>query len=104
MKRSCLHALDLEFPQARLQLLSPIHHDDQPVQTAPTFNAATATKLFDGRYFGATVAVRTYDVSPDGQRFLMIKDNAAGDQASTSASMIVVVNWTEELKARLPAK
>ena len=53
-----------------------------PVQTAPNFSAGTPTKLFDGPYFTA-FANRTYDVSPDGQRFLMIKNNASGDQAST---------------------
>ena len=41
---------------------------------------------------GQTVAGRTYDVSPDGQRFLMIKDNASGDQTTTPASMVVVLN------------
>lgn len=33
-----------------------------------------------------------------GQRFLMIEDSAAGDADATPASMIVVLNWTEELK------
>ncbi len=47
---------------------------------------------------------RTYDVSNDGQRFLMIKDNATGDRASAPASMVVVVNWSEELKAKVPVK
>jgi hypothetical protein len=32
----------------------------------------------------------------------MIKDNTAGDQPSTPASMVVVLNWFEELKRRLP--
>jgi serine/threonine-protein kinase len=68
----------------------------------PNFSAGIPIKLFDGRYFAATG--RTYDVSPDGQRFLMIKDNAAGDQTSTLASMVVVFNWVEELKARVPTK
>src|SRR5262249_36240086 len=49
------------------------------VQTAPSFSAGTATKLFEGPYFTAFLS-RTYDVSPDGQRFLMIKDNVSGDQ------------------------
>jgi hypothetical protein len=31
----------------------------------------------------------------------MIKDNAGTEQAPT---MVVVVNWLEELKAKLPAK
>jgi hypothetical protein len=33
-----------------------------------------------------------------GQRFLLIKDSAAGDADATPASMIVVLNWTEELE------
>jgi hypothetical protein len=49
---------------------------------------------------------RTYDVSPDGQRFLVIKDNAVSDPASTAPvpSMVVVLNWLEELKARTGVK
>ena len=46
-----------------------------------------------------------YDSAPDGQRFLMIKDAPAEPTSTTtSASMIVVLNWFEELKARVPAK
>ena len=71
-----------------------------PIQTTPTFSAGTATTLFETRYFNSTLGARAYDVSPDGQRFLMIK--AAGpEQAQT---MVVVLNWLEELKAKLPAK
>jgi hypothetical protein len=45
---------------------------------------------------------RTYDISRDGQRFLMIKNNAgSSDRSSSPASMIVVQHWFEELKARL---
>ena len=70
-----------------------------PIRTAPTFSAGTPTRLFDTRYY-AGEAGHPYDVSPDGQRFLMIK--AAGtDQAPR---MVVVLNWLEELKARLPMK
>ena len=69
------------------------------VQTAPTFSAGTPARLFDTRYFTGGSG-RSYDVSPDGQRFLMIK--AVGtEQAPT---MVVVLNWLEELKAKLPAK
>jgi hypothetical protein len=40
------------------------------------------------------ISVRN-DVSPDGQRFLMIKDTPSGDQKSAAppASMVVVLNW-----------
>ena len=69
-----------------------------PVQMAPTFSAGTPAKVFDTRYF--TGLGRSYDVSPDGQRFLMIK--ASGTEQAPS--MVVVLNWLEELKAKLPAK
>jgi hypothetical protein len=44
--------------------------------------------------------MRPFDVSRDGQRFLMLKDDAAAGAAPTGLS--VVLNWTEELKAKLP--
>ncbi len=68
-----------------------------PIRTAPTFSAGAPTKLFETRYY-AGEGGHTYDVSPDGQRFLMIK--AAG--TDEAPSMVVVLNWLEELKARLP--
>ena len=44
-----------------------------PVQTGGAmFSAGNPAKLFDTRYYSGT-AGRTYDVSPDGQRFLMIR-------------------------------
>ena len=69
------------------------------VQTAPTFSAGTPARLFDTRYVTAQNG-RSYDVSPDGQRFLMIKASGT-EQAPT---MVVVLNWLEELKAKLPTK
>jgi hypothetical protein len=62
-------------------------------------------KLFDGRYIGSPFW-RTYDVSPDGQRFLMIKDNVASDQPFTPSlsTIVVVLNWFEELTERVPMK
>jgi serine/threonine-protein kinase len=74
-----------------------------PIQTTPAFSAGNPTKLFDTRYHSAAQA-RSYDVSPDGQRFLVIKDMPTGNQTASAASpsMVVVLNWSEELKARLP--
>jgi serine/threonine-protein kinase len=45
---------------------------------------------------------RSYDVSPDGQRFLMIKEGAGG--ATPPASLVVVQHWDEELKRLVPTK
>lgn len=70
-----------------------------PIQTMPAFTAGNPTKLFATRYFSA-INARSYDVSSDGQRFLMIKDMPA--PAPTPASVVVALNWFEELKARLP--
>ncbi len=80
------------------------------VQLTPVFSAGDPTILFDapsvvldGRFIGSTV--RVYDVSLDGQRFLTIKDNAvASEYAAPPASMIVVQNWFEELKRRVPVR
>ena len=73
------------------------------VARGPTWAATVPTKLFDGSYGGTGFHFsRTYDVSPDGRRFLMIKDSGAGDQNATLASMVVVLNWLEALKQRLP--
>ncbi len=69
------------------------------IEGGSTFRAGTPIQLFEGRYlaFGAA-AGRSYDVSPDGQRFLMIKAGGASDETSAPRSIIVVQNWFEELK------
>jgi serine/threonine-protein kinase len=41
---------------------------------------------------------RSYDISRDGQRFLMIKPSSGSDQATAPTGIIVVQNWGEELK------
>jgi serine/threonine-protein kinase len=44
---------------------------------------------------------RSYDVSPDGRRFLMIKEGGPSGTASP-ASLVVVQHWFEELKRLVP--
>jgi hypothetical protein len=69
------------------------------VTMTPTFVAGPPRLVFEGRY-GATAIVRPYDVSADGQRFLMVKHK---ERAPISVSqMILVQNWLEELKTRVP--
>jgi hypothetical protein len=67
------------------------------VAPGPTFTAAT--KLIEARY-GAEPSQtgRSYDISPDGKRFLMIKPVPDADQMAAPASLVVVHNWHEELK------
>ncbi len=68
------------------------------VRTQPTFNAETPTLLFEQSYLGNDNA-SNYDVSPDGQRFVMVKE---GDQESEPPQIHVVLNWFEELKRLVP--
>jgi len=40
----------------------------------------------------------SYDVTADGQQFLVADRTPVGDQQSTSPMLTVVVNWTAALK------
>jgi serine/threonine-protein kinase len=74
-----------------------------PILTSgATLIVGAPTTLFDTKYVEANPA-RHYDVSPDGQRFVMLKDRGA-DPNATPASMIVVQHWTDELKQRVPTR
>jgi len=66
------------------------------IKTEPTFAAGSPVVLFRGRYT-TSGAVVNYDISPDGQRFLMIK--AVG---GSTGQINVVLNWFEELKRLVP--
>jgi hypothetical protein len=72
-----------------------------PVTVRPTFTVGAPRQLFEGRY-GATSGIRSYDVTADGRRFLMVQQKER--PAVAAAEMILVQNWLEELKARVPVK
>ena len=75
-----------------------------PVDTSgPTFSRGRPAKVFDTKYAEPNPS-RHYDVSADGQRFLMIKASSASDPSATPASMVVVEQWFEELRQRVPAR
>jgi Tol biopolymer transport system component len=68
------------------------------VQTEPTFRKGKSEVLFEGIYRSTPIpaGLQYYDISPDGQRFLMIKREQAPTQIN------VVLNWLEELKRLVP--
>jgi serine/threonine-protein kinase len=71
-----------------------------PVEaTATTWNAGAPAKLLEPRYDIRGIG-RSYDVSSDGQRFLMMK--ASGDSTAPQ-SVVVVQHFDEELKRLVPA-
>ena len=70
------------------------------VQTEPELMVGRPQHLFEGQYiFGGAGQFASYDVTPDGQRFVMIKGGATGEARQ---EIIVVLNWFEELKRLAP--
>jgi serine/threonine-protein kinase len=77
-----------------------------PVEFTPTFRAANPRVLFyapsmvlDARLIATTG--RNYDMSRDGSRFLMVKDDGAvAARQSGRPNIVVVQNWLQELKAK----
>lgn len=71
------------------------------ITTQPAFSAGKSKMLFEGPYVPTPLTFPNYDVSPDGQRFLMIKP-AELNSASSLTQIVVVQNWFEELKQKVP--
>ena len=73
------------------------------VARGPSWAATTPTLVVEEGYFtNPSWWGRSYDISADGQRFLMIKEG--GDGTTAPASIIVVQHWVEELKRLVPTK
>jgi serine/threonine-protein kinase len=70
------------------------------IATQASFAAGKPRMLFQGPYERTAATAPNYDVSPDGQRFLMLKPADTGESAPTQIN--VVLNWFEELKSRVP--
>ena len=66
----------------------------------PGFAAGKPRLLFEGKYLPTPLTFPNYDVSPDGQRFLMLKPIEQSQAAPTQIN--VVLNWFEELKQKVP--
>jgi serine/threonine protein kinase len=87
------------------------------VETDPVFKLGKPKVLFRGTYsslrastLGPTLMQEIFwDIHPDGKRFLMVKPQATTGESSTEDSteeiprkINVVLNWSEELKERVP--
>ena len=78
-----------------------------PIQAGPGFIAGNPQVIVDGPF--ATLSNtgttgRMYDVSRDGQRFLMVKAVEGAEQAAPPSQIIVVQGWFEELTRLAPAR
>ena len=76
------------------------------VETEPDFKPGKPTVLFRRTYYGSLANMAVWDISPDGKRFLMMKEDASTGKpvAEGPRKINIVVNWTEELKQRAPMK
>jgi hypothetical protein len=66
----------------------------------PNFSAAKPRLLFEGPYeMGPVPGMTNYDVSRDGERFLMLKT----PQGAAEPPLDVVLNWFGDVSRRAPA-
>jgi serine/threonine-protein kinase len=72
-------------------------------QESTAFGYGTPSRVLERAYRQATVPGRHYDVSPDGQRFLMMKDTDPAE-STVPYQFVVVLNWFEELTRLVPAQ
>jgi serine/threonine-protein kinase len=75
------------------------------VETGTTPRLGIPHPVVEGPY-GSPQGGRSYDVTADGKRFLMIKavEPPRSTAASAQSQLMVVLNWNEELKQRVPTK
>jgi len=68
------------------------------ISTEPEFKAGTPQVVFEGPY--GNVSGMSYDVAPDGQRFLVLQPQYDDSQVR---ELHIVTNWFEELKRLVPS-
>jgi serine/threonine-protein kinase len=67
------------------------------VVTVPEFSVSAPKELFSGRYESSWFSAN-YDITPDGDRFIMIK----AEEGSEPTQVNIVLNWSEKLKRLVP--
>lgn len=65
------------------------------ITTEPTLQVGKPEQLFEGNYFLCSYWGRVYDISLDGEKFLMVSET---EQELEPRHYHVVLNWFEELK------
>jgi eukaryotic-like serine/threonine-protein kinase len=92
---------ELFYRRARTVISVPVAgHGD-------TFTYGNPRVLFEGPYVNDVFdpgGGPTYALAPDGRRFLMMKEQEAPEGSSGQTQIVVILNWAEELKGRVPAK
>ena len=80
-------------------MMVPLDATDTAQRLAP----GTPELLFDGSSYQQTPLppLQNYDLSPDGDRFVMIR---SGGDATELSQIVIVQNWFEELKRLVPTE
>jgi len=89
--------------QSKLHFIADSQLMQAEVETESAFERRTPEPLFDldGFQIGAG-SMRNYDVSADGERFLMMKAGSGSATDQGAFQVIVVQNWVEDLKRLVP--
>ena len=73
------------------------------VETDPTFAAGNPeVVLVAPNSVGRPLHGRSWDVSPDGERFLFVRERTPEDAPGDEPHLVFVEHWFEELTARVP--
>ncbi len=74
------------------------------VMTEPAFRVGPPTELFDlsGYFPIGNDRSRPWDIHPNGDRFLMIKEAPPADDTPKGPDFVVVQNWADELQRLVP--
>jgi hypothetical protein len=70
-----------------------------PVGSGTDFQAGAPRELFQGRFWSEPSGDYSYDISPDGRRFLMIEPDT-----TERTEVRVIVNWGTELEQLLRSR
>jgi len=76
-------------------------------QTEPTLRLQPPQEVFSGEYFRAASGVPQYDVTADGQRFLMMQSAGASGDAGEDADrprIVLIENFFEVLRQLAPTE
>ena len=72
------------------------------IDTSSAFASGDPQELFSGPYYRtATNRGHTYDVTPDGQKFIMIRESETDRGGS---EIVVIQNWLNELERLVPTE
>jgi hypothetical protein len=70
-----------------------------PVESGPMFKVGKAVVLFEGTVLTEGPS-HSYDVMPDGKRFVVIKNAPRTTRSTESAEIVVVHDWAAEANRR----